>query len=401
MSQRSPLRQRDFRLLLAGQTAAQFGAQISGVAIPLLAVLTLHATPFQLGLVSAAGTLAFAVLALPAGAWLDRWRRRPVLIAADVVRALLLASIPLWLDIRWLIAVALLTGAARVFFDVAYQSYLPSVIGRDTVLAGNSAMETARAAGQVAGPALGGWLVLVAGAADVVLLQAVTFAVSALTLVRIKSREPALPRQRTRIREGLSFVARTPLLRALAIASAAGNFSFGLASAVSVLFAVDTVGLSPAGFGVVLAIGSVTVALGAALTPWLARVLGPARVAWLVPTACGPVTLLGAFASPGLPVALLVVGTAAAEFGQIVYAITSVSLRQRICPDHLLGRVGATMRFLIMGVVPLGALAGGVLGELTGPRATLVVSFVVLALSPLPVAATLRGARDLGRPVER
>ena len=400
MSHQSPWRSRDFRLLLAGQTTAQFGAQVSGVAIPLLAVLTLHATAFELGLVSAAGTIAFALIGLPAGAWLDRWRRRPVLVTADVARAVLLASIPVGalthtLTITQLVVVSLLTGVARVFFDVGYQSYLPTVIGRDTVLAGNSAMETARAGGQIVGPGLGGWLVTVVGAANLVLLQAVTFAVSALALARIKTREAPAPGTRTRIREGLAFVLRTPLIRATAITSAAGNFSFGMGSAVTVLFAIRTIGLSPAAFGVVIAVGSVTVMLGAALTPRLARVFGSARVVWLVPAASGPLALLGAFAAPGWAVLLLLVGTAAGEFGQIVYAITNVSLRQRLCPDHLLGRVGATMRFLMMSLFPLGALLGGVLGGLAGPRATLVVAFAVVAVSPLPVALALRGIRDV------
>src|SRR3954470_20977004 len=143
----SPLRQRDFRLLLIGQTTSQFGAQVSGVAIPLLAVLVLHASPLQLGLVTASGTLAFALIGLPAGAWVDRTARRPVLVAADLSRTVLMLSIPVAalcgaLTIAQLIVVSLLAGFARVFFDVAYQSYLPSVVGRDGLLAGNSAMET-------------------------------------------------------------------------------------------------------------------------------------------------------------------------------------------------------------------------------------------------------------------
>ncbi|MGH1550224.1 MFS transporter [Leifsonia poae] len=187
---------RDFRLLLAGQTTSQLGAQIAGVALPLLAVVTLHATPFEVGMLGAASTIAFAVLGLPAGAWIDRVRRRPVLIASDVVRALLLATIPLaallgMLSMWQLLLVSLLTGVARVFFDVGYRSYLPAVIGREKVLAGNSSLEFVRASGQVAGPALGGVLVSLIGAASVLLVQAGTFAVSALCLVGIRAREEA------------------------------------------------------------------------------------------------------------------------------------------------------------------------------------------------------------------
>lgn len=185
MSDRPLFAHRDFRLLLVGQTTSQFGAQVSGVAVPLLAVLTLDATPLELGLVTASSTLAFALIGLPAGAWLDRWHRRGILIASDVARAVLIATIPLAavldvLSIAQLVVVSLLSGFARVFFDVGYQSYIPSVIGKDKLLAGNSAMETLRASGQVVGPGLGGILVTLIGAANVLLLQAVTFVVSAV-----------------------------------------------------------------------------------------------------------------------------------------------------------------------------------------------------------------------------
>lgn len=406
MSSGSPLRHRDFRLLLIGQTTSQLGAQVSAVAIPLLAVLELHASPLHVGLVTASGTIAFAVVGLPAGAWLDTWRRRPVLIASDVVRAVLLATIPLAgllgvLTITQLVVVSLLAGFARVFFDVGYQSYLPSVVGKDDLLAGNSTMETVRASGQVLGPGLGGWLVAVAGAANVVLLQAVTFAVSALSLLGIGAREPAAPphadrpRLRTQIREGLVFVARTRLLRATALTSAACNFAFAVASAVTVIFMVRTIGLSPAAVGVVLALGSVTAVLGAALTPRLARRVGSARIIWLSLAVTGPVVLLGPLARPGWTVCLFVLGTAAGELGQIVYAVTNVSLRQRLCPERILSRVNATMRFLMMSLFPLGALLGGALGELLGLRPTLWVALSIIALSPLPTYRALRNVRDV------
>ncbi|WP_188189874.1 MFS transporter [Nonomuraea sp. SYSU D8015] len=410
MSSGSPLRRRDFRLLLLGQTTSQLGTQVSGVAIPLLAVVTLGASPLELGLVTAAGTVAFALIGLPAGAWLDRWRRRPVLVASDVARAVLLATIPLAallgrLTIAHLVVVSLLAGVARVFFDVGYQSYLPSVVGRTGLLAGNSAMETVRACGQVAGPGVGGWAVTVLGAANVVLVQAVTFAVSAASLLAIGTREPApSPRPGSsprpaglgaEIAEGLAFVARTRLLRAIAITSAAGNFSFAIASAVSIVFMVRTLGLPPAAIGLVLAAGSLAALAGAALTPRLARCAGSARIIWLSLAVTGPIALLGPLAQPGWAVGLIVLGTAAGELGQIVYAVTNVSLRQRLCPERLLGRVNATMRFLMMGLFPLGALLGGLLGEAVGPRPTLWLAGAIIVLSPLPVRMALRGARDV------
>jgi MFS family permease len=401
-----PPRRSDFRLLLVGQTTSQLGAQVSGIAIPLLAVLVLDASPLQLGLVTAAGTIAFAVVGLPAGAWVDNWPRRRVLVVSDLVRAGLLATIPLAalaerLTITQLVVVSLLAGFARVFFEVGYQSYLPSVVGRDGLLAGNSAMETVRASGQVLGPGLGGWLVAVVGAANVVLVQAVTFAVSAASLLAIRTREPAVARSaggaplRRQIGEGLVFVARTRLLRATAVTSTAANVAFGVTSTVSVVFMVRTLGLSSTAIGIVLAVSSISVIVGAALTPRLARRVGSARIIWLSLAVTGPVTLLGPLARPGWLILLLPLGAAVGELGQIVYAITNVSLRQRLCPERLLGRVNAAMRFLIMSPFPLGALLGGMLAETVGPRPALWLAAAIVVLSPLPVHRALRGVRDV------
>ncbi|TDE12286.1 MFS transporter [Jiangella asiatica] len=403
MSGGSLLAHRDFRLLLLGQTTSQFGAQVSGIAVPLLAVLTLDASPFEVGLIAAASTVAFAVIGLPAGAWLDRWPRRPVLVASDVVRAVSLATIPLaaWfgvLTIAQLVVIALLTGVARVFFDVGYQAYVPSIVGRDRVLAGNSAMETMRASGQFVGPGLGGWLVAVAGAANVVFVQAVTFAVSAASIAAIRhqeaggSRPPAAGTSlRADIGEGLRFVLRHRVLRAIAVASALSNLAFALASAVTFVFLARTLQLSPTVIGLVVAGGSATVMAGAVLTPWLARRIGSARIVWLSLAVTGPLTLLIPLARPGwTAVTFTVIGMAAGELGQIVYAVSSLSLRQRLCPDRLLARVSATMRFLVMAAFPLGALLGGVLGETAGLRPALWVCGVLLVLAPAPLVLALR-----------
>jgi MFS family permease len=398
---------RDFRLLLAGQTTSQLGAQVSGVALPLLAVVTLHASPFEVGMLGAASTVAFAVLGLPAGAWVDRVRRRPLLIASDVSRALLLATIPLAavfgiLTMAQLLLVSLLAGVARVFFDVGYRSYLPSVIGRDRVLAGNSSLEFVRASGQVAGPALGGVLVSLIGAATVVLVQAATFAVSALCLAGIRRVEesPAPAdgrpgRMRAEIAEGLGFVFRSRVLRATALASALSNFSFAIASAVNMVFLSRTLQLPPALIGVVIAVGSVTVMVGAAFTTRFSRAVGSVRIVWLSLALTAPLSLLGAFAQPGWWTLLIVLGIAAGEFGQIVYAITQVSVRQQVCPDRILGRVNATMQVVVMGLFPLGALLGGVLGDAIGPRWTLIVAGALLLVCPLVLWRALRGVRDV------
>ena len=398
---------RDFRLLLAGQTTSQLGTQVSGVALPLLAVLTLQASALQIGLINAASVLPVALLGLPAGAWLDRMRRRPVLVASDALRAAVLATVPVAaafgvLTLAQLVVVSLLVGIGRVFFDIGYRSYLPSVIGRDQVLAGNASLELVRASGQIVGPGLGGALVGLLNAANVLAIQTATFVVSAVTLLGIRAREPdpvvdpTGPRLAGQIIEGLRYLWRNRLLRATAVASAASNLSFALASAVSILFMSRTLGLSPLVIGLVLGGGSAAVMLGAAFTPRLATAVGSARLVWLSLAVTSPLTVLGALAQPGWGVLLLVGGgTVVGELGQIIYAITSVSLRQRVCPDHLLGRVNATMTVLIMGLFPLGAVVGGVLGELVGLRVTLLVAGAVLAVAPVVLYGALRHFRDV------
>lgn len=408
MSDPSPslLRSRDFRLLLAGQTTSQLGTQISGIALPLLAVGALGASPFEIGLLGAASTIAFAVLGLPAGAWLDRVRRGPVLIASDLVRAVLLLTVPVagwlgWLTMAQLLVVALLAGCARVLFDVGYQSYLPTVIGRGRVLAGNSAMEFVRSSGQIAGPGLGGILVSLLGAANVVLAQAITFAVSALTLRAIRAtEEPRDPEASAgpvwrRVGEGVRYVAGDPVLRATAIASAASNLSFAIASAVTIVFLVRELGMPAWAIGILLAVAAVGAMVASAVTPWVARRIGSARVVWVSLAVTGPLTLLVALGSAGWGVAFVLVGMFAGELGQIVYAISNVSLRQRICPDGILSRVNATMGFAIMGLFPLGALVGGVLGETIGLRWTLVVAGVVVLVGPVVLFVALRRHRDV------
>lgn len=266
MSRPSLLAHRDFRLLLVGQTTAQLGTQVSSVALPLLAVVGLGATAFEVGLVNAASTLAFALVGLPAGAWLDRGRRRPVLVASDLARAVFLATIPLAalagvLSVAQLVVVSFAVGLARVFFDVGYRSYLPSVVGRHRVLAGNASLELVRASGQVVGPGLGGLLVGLVGAAAVVGVQAVTFVVSAVTLAAIGTSEPAAepdPRPAVlgrEVGEGLRFVWRHPLLRATAVASALSNVAFAVASAVAFLFWYRTLELPAVAVGLLVAVG--------------------------------------------------------------------------------------------------------------------------------------------------
>ncbi|MGK5628829.1 MFS transporter [Streptomyces sp. URMC 123] len=400
------LKHRDFRLLLSGAAASQIGAQVTLVALPLVAVLELDAPAFQVGLLTAAETAAFLLVGLPAGAWLDRMRKLPVLIRADVVRAVAMASVPLAavagaLTMAQLYAVALITGVATVFFDVAHQSYLPALLPKDRLVEGNGALETVRSSAQVAGPGLGGGLVQVVGAHLAIVADAIGYAVSALFLLAIRHREPApepVPGASLRkdIGEGLSFVLRQPLLRVIVTTTGLGNFFSALLLAVQTVFLVRVLELPPAAIGLMLSASAVGGLAGALCAGWLARVLGQARIIWLSSLVTGPFALLWPLSGRGTAAIWYAVGSGVVFFGAVVYNVAQVSFRQTLCPPRLLGRMNATARFLVWGTMPLGALAGGAIAGAAGPTAAVWVCALGFLLVPLPLLCSpLRTMRDL------
>lgn len=403
---RSLWRHRDFMLLWGGETVSHVGTQVSMLALPLVAITVLDVTPFQMGLLTAAETLAFLLVGLPAGAWLDRTRRRPVMLAADVARGLLLASVPLawWagvLTFAQLIVVALLVGFATVFFDVAYQSYLPSLVGRSLLVDGNGKLESTRALAHIGGPALGGGLVQLLGATTAVVVDSISYFLSALALKAIRTREPEpepaeQPRLRNQIAEGLRFVLRHRLLRPITACTGTSNFFSGMTAAVIVIFFSRDLGLSAGTIGLLFAAGGIGGVLGAMTTSWWTRRVGQARTIWLVGIFTFPGALLVPLAEPGWKVILIVVADVLIGYGVVVYNVAQVSFRQAITPDRLLGRMNASIRFLVWGTMPLGGLAGGALGELIGVRETLWVAAIggVLAMAWV-IASPLRGMRDL------
>ncbi|GAA2968022.1 MFS transporter [Actinokineospora diospyrosa] len=397
-----------FRLLWAGDTVAQFGTAVGHVVLPLLAVGVLQATPGQMGVLTAAETVAFLLIGLPAGAWVDRMRRRPLMIRMDLVRAVLLLTIPVaaWFDVLTfphLVVVALLAGACTVFFDVAYQSYLPALVGRDHLMEGNAKLQASQSVAIFSGPAIGGGLTSLIGAATTLATTGLGYLASALCLSRITTSEPLperLPNRslRAEIAEGLRFVLTDRRLRAIAGCTASWNLFFGVEGAVRVLFLARVLGLGEAVIGVLLGLAGVGGIVAAVLSARIVRLLGQTRAIWLVP-------LIGSLFGPLIPlshadwrVGLLVVGNIAVTFSAVVYNVAQVSYRQSICPDHLLGRMNASIRFLVWGTLPLGALAGGVLGGVIGIRETLWVVAAGWMLSCLwMVFSPLRKERDIGR----
>jgi MFS family permease len=397
---------RDFRLLWGGETVSELGSQVSLLAIPLLAVRSLNATTFQVGVLTAASTAAFLLVGLPAGAWVDRLRRRRVMIAADLGRMLALGSIPVayalgGLTLIQLDVVTLAAGVLTVFFDVAYQSYLPSLVGLDHVVEGNAKLAGSAQVAQVAGPGLAGGLVQAVGGSYAVAVDAASFLISAVAVGAIRSEEPAPevdldtpPRLRQQIGEGLRFVFTQPLLRAIAATTATSNFFNAIMLAVVVVFLVRVVGIGPGTIGLLFALGSVGGVVAAFVTSRIARRIGGAR-ATIAGIGCTAGTLLMPLASQGAGLVPFAVGFFLSAFGSVLYNINQVSFRQRLCPPRLLGRMNATMRFVVWGTLPLGALVGGAIGTAIGVRTTMWVAAVGGSLAVVwLLASPMRGMKD-------
>jgi MFS family permease len=399
-------RHRDFRQLWAAETVSQVGTQITVLALPVLAVTILHATPLEMGVLTALETAAFLVIGLPAGAWVDRWRRKWVLVVSDVVRAVALTSLPAaWLldvlTLPQLFLVAAVTGTATVFFDVAYQSYLPTLVARDQIVDGNGKLETSRAVAQVAGPGITGVLLRVLGAPLLIALDALSFLVSALFIGRIRhvdsTPDPATRRKlRAEIAEGLAFVVRHPLLRRMVACTSIFNLFSSMTMALLVLFVLRTLELSESTLGFVFSAGAVGGLLGAATAAWFVRRVGEGRSIPLSAFVCAAFGVLLPLAAVGAPVVLLVSGWFGASWGVVAYNVTQVSFRQRLCPPTLLGRMNASVRFIVFGTMPVGGLLGGVLGDWLGVVPALWVAAVGGFVACLPVVLSpLMGMADL------
>jgi len=392
---RSLWRHADFMKLWAGQSISQVGTQVSVLAIPLTAVVTLHATAFQAGLLGTFEFLPFLLVGLPAGVWVDRLARRPILVVADVGRAIALASIPVaaglhGLHMAQLYAVSFVVGVLTVFFDVAYQSYLPSLVDREQLVDGNGKLEFTRATAEIAGPGLGGALVGLLTAPVAVAADACSYVASVASLLLIRRAEEVEPRSqrqrlRTELAEGVRFVWRHRLLRPIALCTGSGNFFAHMATAVLILYAVRQLGLSAGLIGLWFSVGSVGAPLGAARAGWVARRLGAGRTI-VVTAALWPVSWLLIPAAPrAFPLPMLVASGVLGSFAGVVYNITQVSLRQSICPHRLQGRMNATMRFMVWGTIPLGSFAGGALATAVGLHTALWVSALGMFTSVLPV----------------
>ena len=378
-------RHRNFLLLWSGQTVSEMGSAITQLALPLTAVVVLGASTLQVGLLTSAGTAAFALIALPAGAIVDRRAKRRLMIWCDAARMLIIGSVPLAaafhvLSLGQLYVVAILAGVCTVFFDVSYQSYLPVLITREDLVDGNGKLGATQSFAQVTGPALGGGLVGLVGAAGAMAADAISYAVSVASLLAIRAREepPQLDRHRTlraEISEGLSFVLRHPILRKIVACTGTANLFGGMAVAVEIIFLVRILHVRPAAVGLLIAVASLGGVAGGVFAGRLSRLIGSARIIWFSVLVLGLPQLLVPLAEPGGLVVLFPVWFAAFSFSAVVYNVAQVSYRQAICPPRLLGRMNAAVRWVVWGTLPLGGLLGGALGTWLGVRATLWIAF--------------------------
>jgi MFS family permease len=402
------LRNSDFRRLFVADAISQMGTQVTLLALPLVAVLALKAPPFQVGVLAAAETAAFLLVGLPAGAWVDRMRRRNVLIVGDLGRALLLASIPVawWtgvLTMPQLFVVALFAGVLTVFFDVAYQSYLPHLVGKEHLVDGNAKLQVVQSVSVLGGPTVSGVLIQLLTAPVAIAVDAVSFLGSALFVGLIRKREDRPERRPDahlgrEIGEGLRFVFGNRILRAIAGCTGTFNLGTSIAYPMLIVYLARNLHLAPGLIGVFFSLSGAGALVGAFVTTPVARWLGQGPTIWLS-------TLVGGLAHMLIPLAAndwrfwLAAGAGAvAGLTTVVYNVTQVSFRQGVTPDHLLGRMNATMRFIVWGTMPLGGLVGGVLASLrgVGVYATIWVGFIVTLVSFLFVyLSPLRRMREL------
>ena len=396
-----------FMHLWAGQTAAQVGFQVGTLATSAIAISVLHASETQIGILSGLQTLAFLIVGLPAGAWVDGWRKRHVMIAANLARITALTSIPLAyilssLTLVHLMVVAALLGLSTVFFDVAYQSYVPMIASKRYIGAANGRLEASYQVGRAGGPGLGGWLLGVIAPPLAYLLTASTYVCSTWAIWRIRTPEPRPAHTgaslRSQIVEGLSFVCGQRLLFPLFSCIACAAFAGAGIQVLLPILVLRTLGMSATQLGLLLSAGALGGILGALTRPaWITRLgIGRCIVATNI---MGVSVLLAQPASVHVPFAaawVIASSGVVSSYFITIYNVTQMSLRQEICPPDMLGRMNAIFRFAVWGVMPLGSFAAGLVASWAGVEATMyiftatsIAAGIAMGFTP---AARIRGA---------
>ncbi|MFD0732800.1 MFS transporter [Planotetraspora mira] len=394
------LRMRDFRLLWAGETTSMLGSSVASVALPLVAVVTLHASTFTVGLLTAAAWLPWLLAGLPAGAWVDRSRKRPMMQVCNTVSMAVFASVPIaaWLGVltmTHLLVAATVGGVAKVFFTLAYRAYLPILVGGERLLEANTRLQGSESAAQIAGPGLAGLLAQAFGAVSGVLADVVSFGVAVLCLRSVRAGETprvdtAERRLLAEIRDGLRFVVHDPYLRTLTTFSAMSNIALMGFKSIQVVYLARHLGAGPGQIGMVLALAGAGGLFGATLAGRVASRFGTARGFLLCEMFAAPMTLLGPIGGGATGLALFTAAGFGTGVGFVASNVLTGTFRQQYCPAELFGRITASTSALNYGAIPLGGLLGGVLGETIGVRETLwlmaaaqVLSVTVLLFGPI------------------
>jgi MFS family permease len=391
----SVMRDADFMKIWAGESVSLVGTQITVFALPLVAILTLHASVFQVGLLNMSRNLPLVVFSLLAGVWLDRMKRRPILIACSLGNAVLIGLVPLssamgWLSMGLLYAVTILVGILSVFFDVGVLTYMPSLVGRRKLPQSNSMIQTSTSLAMVAGPGIAGALIGVLTAPVTLTADAVSYVCSAVGLMTIRRREPEPDRParqqtiRRSIAEGLRSVYGSPTLRSLLGLSASFNFAQSAFITILVVYAVRSLGLSPFQLGIVIGATAVGGGIGAALANRVSRVfgVGPTMLCSLSGATLFPLLFLIPRDNGLFSVALMSAIQFVYGFGVLIYNVHTVTLRQVVTPDRLLGRMNASYRLVLLGTQPPGAFLAGVIGQEFGLHTALLVAVIVF---PFPI----------------
>jgi MFS family permease len=387
----------DFLKLWGAQTVSTVGTQVTFIALPLTAILVLDASAFEVAALAAMDTLPFLLFALPAGVWIDRLRRRPLMVVADFGRAAALLSIPVAyaldaLSLGQLFVVGFSVGTFGVLFDLSYLSYLPSLVGREQVASGNARLEATRSAAQAAGPGLGGALVGLFGAPVAILADAISYLVSGGLLAAIRQREPAPAAERrpalSELREGIRYVFRQPYLRALTLAIGGSNVFTFMVIALFMVYAVRALDMSAELIGLIFTVANIAGLAGAVASGRVVSRfgLGPTIVGTAILASLAWLSIPLAPVSNPLPV--VVVGALTGPFFGTMFNLNQLSLRQAITPERLMGRMNAVVRFMYWGTMPVGSFAGGALATTIGIRPTLFVGIAGGTLAFVPLLAT-------------
>ncbi|WP_321573353.1 MFS transporter [Georgenia subflava] len=404
----SVLGHRDFRRLWLSNLSNEAGARFSLLAVSVTAVSVLGASPFEVAVLTALADGAYLLLGIPVGVWVDRWRKKPVLVTADVVRAAAVLSVPLAhlagaLTIYQLMAVVAIVSAAGVFFDTAHTAVLPALVGRSRVSEANARLQTTDSMMRAVAPGAAGLLLTRVAAPVLFLFTAAVSAASAALVASMKVDEPRRGREERdpfwpAVTTGLRFVVGHPALRTLMVSNAANNLGAGMLIAIFPVFVLRDLGVSPAELGVANAIGAGGAIVGSLVGLPIKSRLGEVRTL-LVTQHVRPLAFLVlplATVTPIAPVVMVALNSFAVAFVLVVGSISSTGMRARVTPHHLMGRVSAASRFVTLGTVPIGALAAGALGTWIPHTTVLVVAAATASLAAVAMLLSpLRALRNL------